>query len=91
MAIFQNTSDKAKNTAKDVADEAIDLGEVLKEKALDVGVALRDKAADMGKEALDKGRSIQDQVVEYVAENPLKSLGLAFILGICFAKRGNSK
>lgn len=48
---------------------------------------LKEKTMEIGKDIVDKGKEIKDQALGWIQKNPVKSVGLAFLLGFICAKK----
>lgn len=82
MANFNDVSNKA----KDVKDNAQELGDSIKDNATEIGRKLKDKATEAGQEAYSKFSMTKNVVAEWVSDNPYKSLGIAFVAGMLLTK-----
>ena len=79
MSELNNISDETKETLKNVSKEAVvNSGEFLE--------TLKGKAADLKKDVLVNTKSMGKVLVESVAKNPYKALGVAFLLGVVCAR-----
>lgn len=82
-----NAKDKVQAQARKVKEEAHDIGGAVKDRALEIGKNLKSKSGNYTKIAADKAGDLKDGVLEWVKENPGKSIGIAFLVGWLYAKK----
>jgi ElaB/YqjD/DUF883 family membrane-anchored ribosome-binding protein len=86
-------SERAKQRAQHLAHSAIDEAKTrlakLREEAKSRGEAfldeVRDRGGDLLKEAQGRGRKVVRTSGEWIAENPIQAVGIAFVAGVIVA------
>jgi ElaB/YqjD/DUF883 family membrane-anchored ribosome-binding protein len=80
------TTKKVKQSGHDLYQDLIKIKDAL----ADTTEGLKGKAGNLVSELLEnfqgRGSDLQDEIVEYVTDKPLKSLGFAVLLGIVVSK-----
>lgn len=82
MATITNTMEKAEDNLSNATN---DMNETFKDKAAHLGEAIKDTASNV----VEKTIIAKDKTVEFIKNNPGKSIGFAFLLGLLYAKRKN--
>lgn len=81
MTILKNKS-RHKSSEYDLYEDVEKIKEALREATLDVKGKASEILSDSVDEMIDQTTNVKDHVVNYTAEQPFKSLGIALLAGI---------
>lgn len=73
-----------KNNIENVKEDTKNMTGKLKDNALEAVQVIKQKVITAGEEALDKSSELKNGAVVWVQSNPIKTAGLAFVLGVAF-------
>ena len=86
MNKLNNLKETVNSSGEEATTNLENFVDSLKEKMSEVSGNLKESATDLGQKALDQTKSLQSKVAECIINHPYKSVGIAFLVGLIYAK-----